>query len=378
MPIPKRTKKKTIRARARTGLAGVPMETWTGCQSYFHMEVDRKDFSKVTKDWVKKNYSKADAKAILANPEYNFTSFSYIPAAITWINAGNSFLDMDERLHGYQDCAKRKMDELIEPGKKILKEKAEAVQEKANVIVLTPQQKLFRKTQATIMTDLDELEDQWIEGENTTLDVYNRFRFHGLTGSSIELPKKQIEGWLLDYSDAYHKRCEQAVEGYSHLARKELKRRIKACEDMLLDLEKVKASSKATRKTRTPKVKTAEKQVVKLQYLKESSEYKLTSILPTSIPGSIRLYTFNVKNKEFTELVCQSPNGFEVSGSTIKNVDIESSRKVKLRKPDEFLPTALSGSPKQLDTAWKKLTTKTGTPNARINKDTVLIKVTMK
>jgi len=147
---------------------------------------------------------------------------------------------------------------------------------------------------------------------------------------------------------------------------------------MLLDLEKVKASSKATRKTRTPKVKTAEKQVVKLQYLKESSEYKLTSILPTSIPGSMRLFTFNVKNKEFTELLCQSPNGFEVSGSTIKNVDIESSRKVKLRKPDEFLPTALSGSPKQLDTALKKLTTKTGTPNARINKDTVLIKVTMK
>ena len=62
------TKKKTVRARARTGLAGVPMETWTACQSYFHMEVDRKDFAKVTKDWVKENYSKADAKAILANP----------------------------------------------------------------------------------------------------------------------------------------------------------------------------------------------------------------------------------------------------------------------------------------------------------------------
>ena len=371
-------KKKAIRARARTGLAGVPMETWTGCQSYFHMEVDRKDFAKVTKDWVKENYSKADAKAILANPEWNFTAFSYIPAAIIWIKAGNSFLDMDPKMHGYQDCAKKKMDTLIEPGKQILKEKAAADKEKSNVIVLTPQQKLFRKTNATIMCDLMDLEDQWIEGEETTLDVYSRFKFHSLTAASIDMPKKQIEGWLLDYSDAYHKRCEQAVEGYSHLARKELKRRIKACEDMLLDLEKVKASTKATRKTRTPKVKTADKQVAKLQFLKESSEYKLTSVLPTSVPGSMRLFTFNVKNKEFTELVSQSPNGFEVSGSTIKNVDIEGSRKVKLRKPDEFLPTALSGSPKQLDTAWKKLTTKTGTPNARINKDTVLLKVSIK
>ena len=372
------TKKKTVRVRARTGLAGVPMETWNACQSYFHIEVDRKDFAKITKDWVKETYSKPDAKAILANPEWNFTAFSYIAASITWIKAGNNFLDMEEKLHGYQDCAKRKMDTLIEPGKQILKEKAKADKEKSNVIVLTPQQKLWRKTNGTIMYDLQDLEDQWMDGEETTLDVYSQFRLHGLTSASIEMPKKQIEGWLLDYSDAYHKRCDQAVEGYSHLKRKELKRRMKACEDMLLDLEKVKASSKATRKTRTPKVKTAEKQVAKLQYLKESSEYKLTSVIPTSIPGSARLFTFNVKNKEFTELVSLSANGFEVSGSTLKNVDLENSRKVKLRKPNEFLPTALSGTAKQVDNAWKKLTTKTGTPNPRINKDTVLLKVSMK
>jgi hypothetical protein len=374
----RKVKKKLPRARARTGLAGVPMTSWTACQTYFHMEVDRKDFAKVLKDWVKKNYSKPDAKAILANPEWNFTAFSYIPAAITWIDAGNSFLDMDPKEHGYQNCAKKKMDPLIETGKQILKEKAVADKEKSNVIVLTPQQKLWRKTNSTIMYDLQDLEDQWIEGEETTLDVYSQFRLHGLTAASIDMPKTQIEGWLLDYSDAYHKRCEQAVEGYSHIARKELKRRIKVCEDMLLDLEKVKASKKATRKSRAPKVKTADKQVAKMQYLKESSEFKLTSILVTSVPGAMRLYTFNVKNKEFIELISSSTNGFEVSGSTIKNVDLEGSRKVKLRKPDEFLPTALSGTAKQVDNAWSKLTTKTGTPNARINKDTVLLKVSIK
>ena len=374
----RKVKPKTVRVRARTGIAGVPMESWMACQSYFHMEVDRKDLAMVTKDWVKKNYSKADAKAILANPEWNFTAFSYIPAAITWIDAGNSFLDMDPKNHGYQDCAKKKMDPLIEIGNQILKEKAESEKIKSNVIVLTPQQKLWSKTNDTIMYDLQDLEDEWMDGKETTLDLYNRFRFHGLTGASVEQVKKQIEGWHLDYSDAYHKRCEQAVEGYSHIPRKEQKRRMKACEDMLLDLDKVKASSKATRKTRAPKIKTAEKQVAKLQYLKESGEFKLTSILPTSIPGAMRLYTFNDKNKEFTELVSSSSNGFEVSGSTLKNVDTEASRKVKLRKPDEFLPTALSGTVKQVDNAWKKLTTKTGTPNPRINKDTVLLKVSMK
>ena len=354
------------------------MENWLGFSSYFHMEVDKKEFATITKAWVKKNYSKADAKAILANPEWNFTSHSYIAASIVWSDAGKNWDDLGPSYAGYATCVKRKMDPLIESGNQIIKEKKEADVAKSNVIVLTPQQKLFRKVGKTIMTDLDDLEDQWIEGEKTTLDLYNQFKKHGLSGSAADMVRSRLEGWHLDYSDAYHKRCEQAVEGYSHLKRPEIKRRMKVIEEMLADLDKVKASAKAVRKTRKPKVKTADKQVAKLNYLKEDKTYKLTSVDPTSIPGSIRLYTFNTKSKDFVELVSESPNGFEVSGSTLKKVDLESSRKVKLRKPDEFLPKVLSGTVKQVDTAWKSLTTKTSTPNARINKDTILLKVSAK
>tara|TARA_B100000212_G_scaffold303167_1_gene249828 strand:+ start:1682 stop:2818 length:1137 start_codon:yes stop_codon:yes gene_type:complete len=378
MPIPKKTRKKTVRARARTGAAGAPMENWLGFSSYFHMEVDKKEFATITKAWVKKNYSKADAKAILANPEWNFTSHSHIAASIVWSDAGKNWDDLGPSYAGYATCAKKKMDPLIESGNQIIKEKKEADVAKSNVIILTPQQKLFRKVGKTIMTDLDDLEDQWIEGEKTTLDLYNQFKKHGLSGSAADMVRSRLEGWHLDYSDAYHKRCEQAVEGYSHLKRPEIKRRMKVIEEMLADLDKVKASAKATRKSRAPKVKTADKQVAKMQYLKEDKVFKLTSVDPTSIPGAIRLYTFNTKSKDFVELVSDSANGFEVSGSTLKKVDLEVSRKIKLRKPDEFLPKVLGGTVKQVDTAWKLLTTKTSTPNARINKDTILLKVSMK
>jgi len=40
----KKLKKKTIRARARTGLAGVPIEKgFEAVKDYFHLEVDKKD-----------------------------------------------------------------------------------------------------------------------------------------------------------------------------------------------------------------------------------------------------------------------------------------------------------------------------------------------
>ena len=379
MPIPKKTRKKTIRARARTGVAAAPTHNWTAFSSYFHLEVDKKDYASIAKAWVKKNYSKADAKAILANPEYHFTSYSHVAASIAWQEAGNDWSDYDDRYQGYVTAAKNKFDPLIETGKAILAEKAKEQKAKNNVIVLTPQQRLTRKINKTIMVEIDDLEDKWIDGDyGATLDLYNRFKAHGLSGNAVDMVRKTIEGWHLDYSDAYHKRCEQAVEGYSHMTRPQLKKIMKACEDMLMDLDKIKASAKAIRKPRKPKVKTADKQVAKLNYLKEDKTYKLTSVDPTAIPGSIRLYTFNVKSKDLIELVSESPNGFEVSGSTLKKVDIESSRKVKLRKPDEFLPKVLSGTVKQVDVAWKSLTTKTSTPNARINKDTILLKVSTK
>lgn len=379
MALPKKTRKKTVRARPRTGVAGAPMTNWIAFSSYFHLEVDKKDYAAVSKDWIKKNYSKSDARAILANPEWHFTSWSHVAASIAWMNAGNDWSEYDERYQGYATCAKKKFDPLIESGKEILAKKAKDQKAKDNVIVLTPQQRLAKKVNQTVLAELDEVEDKWIEGDyGATIDLYNRFKAHGLSGNAVDMVRKQIEGWHLDYSDAYHKRCDQAVEGYSHMTRPQLRKVMKTCEQWLMDLEKIKATAKATRKPRAPKVRTADKQVAKLNFLKEDKTYKLESINPTMIPGAMRLYTFNVKSKDFTELVSDSPNGFEVSGSTIKKVDIEASRKIKLRKPDEFLPTALSSTVKQVDVAWKKLTTKTGTPNGRINKDTILLKVSAK
>ena len=99
------------------------------------------------------------------------------------------------------------------------------------------------------------------------------------------------------------------------------------------------------------------------------------SINPIQIPNKSRLYTFNCKYKVITEYVTDSPNGFIISGSTIKNFNKATSRAVTLRKPDDYLPMFLSKTPKQIDEAWKGITTKTFAPNGRINKDTVLLRV---
>jgi len=367
----KLTRKKTIRAKSRVGIAGVSLDKgFRTFKDEFHVNVDRKEIASNMKSYIKSKMTKDDQRDILANPEYKFYTFSHYAATAFWslnkLQSEDLFVYYEVKLYDY-------LLNLIELGRDIRKEKT--VEETVNVISLSPMQRLQNKISDTIMQDMLDLEDQWMNGEKTTIDLYKLFQTHGLSGSATLPVRQVIAGWLLDYEDAYYKRDADAVEGYAHLKKSDLNHRIKSCQDMLLDLDKIQSAAKANRKVRKPKIKSADKQVARVQYKKEDNNFKLVSINPILLIGSKRLYTFNTKYKVLVEYCTQSANGFEISGSTIKNLDKVNSREIKLRKPDEFLPIVLKKTIKQIDTEWSKLTTKTIKTNGRINKDTILLRV---
>jgi hypothetical protein len=370
----KKTKKKVLRARARTGLAGVPIDKgFDAVKDYFHLHVDKKDCISQVKTWVKKNFPQP-SKYILANSEYHFTMTHHAATAFWYNNDLHKTVESDKAPDFLSHLFDR-MTPLIEKGKIIYKEKQAERKAKSNIITISPQEKLVNKINNTIMQELLELEDKWIDGDEATINIYDRFKYHGLTNTAISHVKPMIEGWLLDYEDAYHKRCDQAVEGYSHLKRSTLNQRIKICTAMLEDLERIRSATKASRNVKIKRPKSVDKQVAKVQYKKEDNDFKIVSINPIQIPTKTRLYAFNTKSKMVIEYVTESPNGFEISGSTIKNISNGLSRTVCLRKPLDFLPIVLQKTPKQINDAWETIKTKTKVPNGRINKDTILLRV---
>jgi hypothetical protein len=295
-------------------------------------------------------------------------------AAIFWMNHE---LEFEDRWSIYPERVYQSFKDLIEPGNQILAEKKASEEKKAARKILSPQELLARKVNLTVGYDIDELEDKWMEGDNSTdIDLYTQFQKHELKGAAAPHLKSRIEFMRDEYYDAYHKNDEQMVEAFAHLTRKAIKTRLDVCERMLLDLDKIQAASKATRKKRTPQVRTADKQIKNLKYLKDDmGGYKVASVDPLSVPGSFRLYTFNVKNREFTEYVTTSANGFEIKGTSIQNFDPEKSRKTRLRKPDEFLSIVLKKTVNQISKEFDKLTTKVSEPSGRINADTILLRV---
>jgi len=366
----------------KSGMSGIPIDKgFDSIVSYFHQDIDKKEISQLVRNFIKKNYSKADAKKAFANPEWAISMFTHYGAVSFWSELVKSDEKYDSGMYQhYLQGFKNYIEKLKEDGSKVLEEKKLEEKTKGNVVTLSPMQRLQNKINNTIMQDLLTLEDEWIDGQETTLDLYNQFKLHGLSGSATIPVRTVVEGWLLDYEDAYHKRCDQAVEGYSHLTRPELNRRLKSCKDMLDDLDKIKSATKSLRKVRIKKPQSAIKQVARVKYQKEDTGFKLVSINPIQIISNKRLFVLNTKYKRLTEYVTQDPKGFMISGTTIKNFDVELSRECVLRTSQlDFINSIMSDTPNQINKRWTDtVKTKDNKPNGRLNENTILLRIVNK
>jgi hypothetical protein len=239
------------------------------------------------------------------------------------------------------------------------------------------QDRVRLKVHATILEDIRDVEERWASGEDKIVfDAYTRLKTHELPAMACSYAIPWVQNLVDLYSDAMNKNCDQAVEAYKHLSKVQLKERVKLLNKALDDIKRYQANSKTVRKVRAKKPVAATKQVAKIKFLKESPEFKLVSINPASIVGAMRLFVFNVKTRTLSEYVSSEPAGFGIKGTTLQSWDENQSRSKKLRKPEDMLPLVLSKTTRQIDNAWKKITTKDSSPNGRLNEDTILMRIT--
>lgn len=364
--------KKRIISRVKTGLRGVPTSSFENMKYYFQMDVEKKSVSEVLKTYIKSNYNKKDVTHILANPEYMFTMNTHFAAIAYWLTLK---LDPSPKTEQYAKGLHDYIEELRVSGEVTVKQKVAEEKLPTNIVQLNVRDRQLQKVGVTIFEDLFTLEDKWATGDLVTFDMFTTWKSHMLPTSSIQFVKPFIESAYEEFKSAYDKDDKQLVEGYSHLSRKELKHRVDQYKQMLDDLERLKIATKAVRQTRIKKPKAIDKQIAKVQFKKEDNEFKIASINPVKIIGAQRLYTFNTKTRVISEYVSNTPNGFEIAGTSLKNFDSTQSRCTKLRKPELFLQVVMGKQPKAIGIEWGKLTTKSTEANGRMNTDTILLKV---
>jgi hypothetical protein len=144
---------------------------------------------------------------------------------------------------------------------------------------------------------------------------------------------------------------------------------------MLDQIAKITHAKKAERKPRVKKAKSAEKQVARLKFMQSSAEYGITSVSSLNIPGSQRVYVFNTKNRVLSCYTAASANGIEVKGSGFKNFSETDSFSIRLRKPNDILPSILAKTEKQIAKVTDTIKGKKNIPNGRINDQTVILRI---
>jgi hypothetical protein len=230
----------------------------------------------------------------------------------------------------------------------------------------------------SFLGDLEGLFDDWINDSETLSDedaFYNYLR-------GKEIPQaymKDVIAWcdlkIKEFGSVMLTKDQDLKDGYSNFTKKQFNLMIKFFQKLKEESEKYAHFKKVNRAPRKRKAKPASVQVAKLQYLKESKEYKLNSVSPIDIIGSEQLWVFNVKTRMLTVFRASGSLGLAVRGSTLLNFDIEASETKKLRKPEKQLDEVKNGGKVALRRIMENIKCKSKSPKGRINKDTILIRI---
>jgi len=327
---------------------------------YFY---DTKDYQKWVKDWFKKNRSK-DSKYLTPLEPWRFSS----TLAGMCKMAVNGAQYTGRRLEWFNE----KISELVAFGKAKIKEKKE--DKTTTTVARKSPAELVKEKTSDFIAETEGVLDDW---ENAPEDYSVFAELQKIDAAYVTA--QAVADYYTPIRDEIallvSKKDKELLEAYESMPVRNRKKYLTFLETIVADAEKYMATKKAVRKTRKKKAPSVGAQVAKVQYLKDSAEYKIASVDPTTIVGATEVWLFNVKYRTMSRLVTSSKTGFTGKGTTIQDVDLEASGKKKLRKPDEFFAETAKTTKAKIKKTYDAIRTKEAATTGRINSDTIIYKV---
>jgi hypothetical protein len=365
-------KKAPAARRKLSGAAAAPMDDYNKCRDFFHFEVDNKDYAAIVKAYVKRVFDKEKARLILKNKEYNLYK-SHVATFCHWQNAGQTAPESTiQYMTGY-------FENLEEQGKSIVEEiKAVEAEKPKNVYVPSIQERI-KEASGNIIAEIEEAVDEFIAdpGKFKGLDAVKLFRKLNVNQAHARHIRAFYEGPLAEYimlQQPAREQDEDLREGYAHLDKAAIKRGVALFQGIVGACDLITQESKATRKTRSPKPKSADKLVEKMKYCKTDEKYKVASINPVDIIGATEVWVFNTKTRKLGKYVAEDAQQFQVKGTTLQFFNANASVAKTLRKPEQQLADFNKSGKVQLRKFLDDIKGVETKMNGRFNADTVILK----
>ena len=368
-------RKKAAKARRKTtGAGAAPLDNYKVAKDFFHFDVDKKEYVPIIRQYVKKFYDKKTATYILKNSDASM-AFSHIACYCHYMN--NDKADqIPEDSHNWMSG---RFGALAEKGESIVEEvKAVEATKPKNAYVPSIQERI-KEASGNIIAEIEEVVDDFIDNPNTFkgLDPVKLFRKLNVNQAHARHIRAFYEGAYAEYAmlqQPAREQDEDLREAYAHLDKAAVKRAITLFGGILGACDLISAESKATRKTRTPKPKSADKLVAKMKYCKTDEKYKVASVNPVDIIDASEVWVFNVKTRKIGKYVAEEHATLQVKGTTLQFFDEKQSIAKTLRKPEQQLTDFNKSGKVQLRKFLENIKGVETKMNGRFNADTVILK----
>ena len=368
-------RKKAPKARRKTtGAGAAPLDNYKFAKDFFHFEVDKKEYVPIIRQYVKKFFDKQTATYILKNSDASIT-FSHIACYCHYMN--NDKADqVPEDSHNWMSG---RFGALAEKGETIVEEvKAVEATKPKNAYVPSIQERI-KEASGNIIAEIEEVVDDFIRNPNTFkgLDPVKLFRKLNVNQAHARHIRAFYEGVYAEYvmlQQPAREQEEDLREAYAHLDKAAVKRAITLFGGILGACDLITAESKATRKTRSPKPKSADKLVAKMKYCKTDEKYKVASINPADVIDATEVWVFNVKTRKIGKYVAEPHATLQVKGTTLQFYDAKFSVAKTLRKPEQQLTDFNKSGKVQLRKFLDNIKGVETKMNGRFNADTIILK----
>ena len=368
-------RKKAAKARRKTtGAGAAPLDNYKVAKDFFHFEVDKKEYVPIIRQYIKKFFDKQTATYILKNSDASMT-FSHIACYCHYMN--NDKADqVPEDSHNWMSG---RFGALAEKGETIVSEvKAVEATKPKNAYVPSIQERI-KEASGNIIAEIEEAVDDFITNPNTFkgLDPVKLFRKLNVNQAHARHIRAFYEGVYAEYvmlQQPAREQEEDLREAYAHLDKAAIKRAVTLFGGILGACDLITAESKATRKTRSPKPKSADKLVAKMKYCKTDEKYKVASINPADVIDATEVWVFNVKTRKIGKYVAEPHATLQVKGTTLQFYDAKFSVAKTLRKPEQQLTDFNKSGKVQLRKFLDNIKGVETKMNGRFNADTVILK----
>jgi len=382
MALPRGRKKKAPRARRITkGATGAPTDDYRRAVDFFHFDVDKKEYTPIIKAYVKRKFDKETAKAILKNPD---SSMAYSNVACFCHYNNNGYEGIPDTTVAWME---KFFNEKAEVGKDIVQVEEAKVEVIKNTYVPSIQERI-KEASGNVIASLEEVVDQFIDdpAKFKKPDIAKLFRSLKVNQAHCRHIRSFYEGQLAEYNELTlpaREQDEQLKEAYAHLSKADVKKAVDLFQSIVSACDMITAESKATRKTRKPRAKSADKLIAKLKYKVSDDKFKVASINPIDIIGASELWVFNTKTRKIGKYVAESidptgqgreGSGLSVKGTTLQGFKESESIAKTLRKPEEQLAEFNSAGKVKLRKYLDEIKAVDTKMNGRINADTILLK----